>query len=351
MFPVAPSPSEAPEGYAEWLRDLKNRIQRERLHIALVSNAAMIMLYWDLGRRILEKQEVEGWGSRVIDRLTLDLKNTFPGMKGFSPRNLKYMRLFAAAWRDQAIVQRTVAQLPWRHIIALLEKVKTNEERAWYAAKAMEEGWSRDILVTQIDARVHLRQGQAQNNFQGTLPPLASDMAVEVFKDPYLFDFLGTDAPRLEAQLQNGLMEHLQKFLLELGQGFAFVGQQVHLELGGQDFYLDLLFYHLRLRCYVAIELKARPFEPGDGAQLGIYMRAIDKLLCHPEDKPTVGLLLVRTKNRILVEYALEASRHPISVAQWETRLTQELPEELRDSLPSIQELEAALAEPKVPGD
>ena len=185
----------------------------------------------------------------------------------------------------------------------------------------------------------------AQNNFPATLPPLDSDLAVQVFKDPYLFDFLGTDAPRREAELQRGLMTHLQKFLLELGQGFAFVGQQVHLELGNQDYYLDLLFYHLKLRCYVAIELKARPFEPGDGAQLGVYMHAVDKLLTHPDDKPTIGLLLVRTKNRVLVEYALAGSRQPISVSQWETQLTQQLPEDMRGSLPSIEEIEAEMAE------
>ena len=344
MFPVAPPSSELPAGYGEWLVDLKSRIQGERLRIVLASNAAMVMLYWDLGQRILEKQQMEGWGARIIDRIAQDLRTAFPDMKGFSPRNLKYMRAFAAAWTDRVIVQRTVAQLPWRHIIALLEKLKNPEERLWYAAKAREYGWSQNILAMQIQAQAHLRQAKAQTNFPATLPPLDSDLAVQVFKDPYLFDFLGTDAPRREAELERGLMAHLQKFLLELGQGFAFVGQQVHLELGDEDFYLDLLFYHLKLRCYVVIELKARPFEPGDGAQLGMYMHAVDKLLRHADDKPTLGLLLVRTKNRLLVEYALAGSRQPISVAQWETQLTQALPDNLRDSLPSIEEIEAELA-------
>jgi predicted nuclease of restriction endonuclease-like (RecB) superfamily len=344
MFPTAPPLNEVPAGYSEWLGALKHRIQRERLQITLASNTAMVLLYWDLGQRILEKQDLEGWGTRVIDRLTLDLRDAFPDMKGFSPRNLKYMRAFATSWTDREVVQRTVAPLPWRHIIALLEKLKGPEERLWYATQAREHGWSRDILSVQILAQAHLRHGKAQNNFHATLPPVDSDLAVQVFKDPYLFDFLGTDAPRREAELQRGLMEHLQKFLLELGQGFAFVGQQVHLELGDQDYYLDLLFYHLKLRCYVAIELKARPFEPGDGAQLGIYMHAVDKLLTHPDDKPTVGLLLVRTKNLVLVEYALAGSRQPMSVSQWETQLTQQLPEDLRGSLPSIEEIEAEMA-------
>jgi len=345
MFPVAPPLNALPEGYSEWLGDLKRRIQAERLRITLASNTAMVQLYWDLGQRVLEKQDQEGWGARVIDRLATDLRSAFPDMKGFSARNLKYMRAFAAAWADRAMMQRTVAPLPWRHIIALLEKLKSPSERHWYADQARKHGWSRDVLAVQIEAKAHLRHGMAQNNFPATLPPPDSDLAVQVFKDPYLFDFLGTDAPRREAELQRGLMVHLQKFLLELGQGFAFVGQQVHLELGDQDYYLDLLFYHLKLRCYVAIELKARPFEPGDGAQLGVYMHAVDKLLTHRDDRPTIGLLLVRTKNRVLVEYTLAGSRQPISVSQWETQLTHQLPEDLRGSLPSIEDIEAELAE------
>ncbi len=344
MFPVAPPSSELPAGYTDWFAELQSRIQSERLRIILSSNAVMVMLYWDLGRRILEKQGTEGWGARVVDRLSADLRQAFPAMKGFSPRNLKYMRAFAEAWTDRELVQRSVAQLPWRQIIVLMEKLDSLEVRLWYAARARENGWSRNILAIQIQTQAHLRQGKAQTNFPATMPPLDSDMAVQVFKDPYLFYFLGTDAPRREAELEQGLMAHFQKFLLELGQGFAFVGQQVHLELGDQDYYLDLLFYHLKLRCYVAIELKARPFEPGDGAQLGMYMHAVDKLLCHPDDKPTLGLLLVRTKNRVLVEYALAGSRQPISVTQWETQLTQALPDDLRDSLPSIEELEAEFA-------
>lgn len=344
MFPVAPAMLEMPSDYFDWLSDLKSRIQQERLRVVLASNAAMVLLYWDIGQRILEKQNAHGWGAKVIDRLSLDLQKTFPEMKGFSPRNLKYMRAFASAWPNRTIVQQAVAQLTWSHNIILLDKLKTPEERCWYAARAYEQGWSRNILAIQIDTQAHLRIGKAQNNFSLTLSPTDSDMAVQVFKDPYLFDFLGTDTPRREAELERGLIEHIQKFLLELGQGFAFVGRQVHLEFGDQDYYADLLFYHLKLRCYVVVELKTGAFEPGDGMQLGMYMHAVDKLLRHPDDKPTIGLLLVREKNRVLVEYALGNSRQPISVAEWETQLTQSLPANLQGSLPTIEEIEAELS-------
>jgi len=315
MFPVALPSLELPDDYLPWLTDLKKRIQHERLRVVLASNAAMVSLYWDIGQRILEKQNSHGWGAKIIDRLATDLREIFPEMKGFSPRNLKYMRAFALAWPDRQIVQEVLAQLTWYHNLALLEKLKTPKDWLWYAHKAFEHGWSRNILAIQIDTKAHLRFGKAQNNFPATLPTPDSDMAVQIFKDPYLFDFLGTADPRRESELERGLMMHLQKFLLELGQGFAFVGQQVHLELGGKDYYLDLLFYHLKLRCYIVIELKARDFEPGDGAKLGMYMHAVDKLLCHPSDKPTLGLLLVREKNRLLVEYALGDTKRPISVA------------------------------------
>ena len=344
MFPVAPPASDAPPDYAAWLADLKARIRQERLRVVLASNTVMELLYWDIGKSILDKQADQGWGSRVIDRLAADLREAFPEMKGFSPRNLKYMRAFAAAWPERQIVQRTVAQLSWRQNLALIEKLANSDHRLWYAAKTLEHGWSSNILVLQIDAQAHRRHGKAQTNFPATLPPSDSDMAVQVFKDPYLFDFLGTDAPRREAELEQGLVEHIQKFLLELGQGFAFVGRQVHIEIGDDDFYLDLLFYHLKLRRYVVIELKARKFQPGDGAQLGMYMTAVDRLLRHPDDKPTLGLLLVREKNRVLVEYALGGNTKPISVAEWDTRLTHALPEELQASLPTIEQIEAELA-------
>lgn len=343
MFPVPPPKIELPEDYPNWLADLKHRIQSERLRIVITSNTAMILLYWDIGQRILEKQKAQGWGAKIIDRLSFDLHEQFPEMRGFSPRNLKYMRAFAAAWPNHEIVQKALAQLSWYQNLVLLQKLKSTEHRLWYAEKAYEHGWSGNILAIQIETQAHARFVKAPNNFPATLPPLDSDHATQIFKDPYLFDFLGTDAPRRERELENGLVEHVQKFLLELGQGFAFVGRQILLELGDQDYRLDLLFYHLKLRRYVVIELKARAFEPGDGVQLGMYMHAVDKLLCHPDDKPTIGLLLVREKNRVLVEYALGDTNRPITVAEWETQLTQSLPDNLKGSLPSVEEIEAEL--------
>ena len=247
---------------------------------------------WGIGRDILDRQAQEGYGTKVIDRLSADLKVRFPKTKGYSPRNLKYMRAFAEAWPDPEVVQRSVAQLPWRHQIALLEKLKTADQRLWYAAEAITNGWSRDILALQIDRRLHDRAGNAITNFALTMPPEDSDLAQQAFKDPYVFDFLDLTERSRERELESGLVDHVREFLLELGQGFAFVGRQVRLEVGGDEFYCDLLFYHLKLRRFVVIELKAVRFEPGFLGQLGMYMSAVDDLLAHPDDEPTIGLLL-----------------------------------------------------------
>ncbi len=342
-FPVAPGRAEDPKGYAEVLAELKERIQHERVRVVLAANAAMVLLYWDIGRVILERQDREGWGARVIDRLSADLSESYPEMKGLSARNLKYMRSFAAAWPDRRIVQELLAQLPWSHQIALLEKLKTPEERLFYARHAIKAGWSHGILVTQIQHRLHERQGKAANNFALTLPPADSDLAIQVFKDPYLFDFLGTAKLRRERELEQALVDHVQKFLLELGVGFAFVGRQVRLEVGDQDFVLDLLFYHLKLRAFVVVELKAVPFQPEFAGKLGFYLSAVDDLLRHPDDKPSIGLLLCKEKDRLVVEYALRDVNKPIGVAEWETKLVESLPKELEGSLPTVEEIEAEL--------
>ena len=345
-FPAAPARAGLPSDYGRLLADLKQRISQQRLRVVLASNAALLALYADIGRAILARQSAEGWGAKVIDRLATDLKRAFPDMTGLSPRNLKYMRAFAAAWPKRAIVQAPLAQLSWNHHQALLDKLKTAADRLWYAGQSAQHGWSRNILALQIEGQAKRRSGKAQTNFAVTLPPTTSDLAAQIFKDPYLFDFLGTAAPRREAELEQGLIDHIQRFLLELGQGFAFVGRQVHLEFASQDHYLDLLFYHLRLRCYVVIELKAGAFEPGHAAQLNMYRAAVDDLLRHGDDKPTIGLLLVQDKNRVLVEYALAGYTAPIGVAAWQTQLTQHLPDDLRPSLPTVEEIEAELAPP-----
>ncbi len=343
LMPVPAPRGEMPKDYAELLDKLKQRIVQERIRVVQSANIQMIMLYWYIGSEILTRQALQGWGAKVIDRLAYDLKQAFPEMSGFSPRNLKYMRKFAEAWPDLEFVQRTVAQIPWGSNIALIEKLSNARERLWYASQILQQGWSRDILYWQIDSKLHLRQGATLNNFPQTLPPAHSDMAVQVFKDPYLFDFLGTDVPRREAELEKQLIAHVEHFLLELGQGFAFVGRQVHLEVADEDFYLDLLFYHLKLRCYVVIELKTGKFEPGYISQLNMYQTLVDEQLRHSDDQPTIGLLLVKEKNQVIVEYALAGYNKPIGVAQWQQQITQQLPDELKSSLPTIEQIEKEL--------
>ena len=333
-----------PPSYAATLADLKARIRVERLRVVLSANTTVLMMYWDIGGVILARQESEGWGARVVSRLSADLVDEFPDMKGLSPRNLHYMRAFAAAWPDREIVQQVVAQIPWGQNVVLLDRLTDAEERRWYAGKVRAEGWSRAILALQIDRRLYEREGRAVHNFPRTLPPATSDLAAQVFKDPYLFDFLGTADPRREAEVEKALVDHVQAFLLELGVGFAFVGRQVRLDVGDKDFYLDLLFYHLRLRCFVVIELKAVPFEPAFTGQLSFYLATVDNQMRHPTDAPTIGLLLCRGKNRVEVEYALQGLKQPVGVADWETQLVRALPDDLKASLPSVEELEAELA-------
>ena len=342
-FPVAPPLSELPIGYAEILGELKRRIQEERLQVVLAANSAMILLYWNIGRTILERQGSEGWGAKVIDRLAADLREAFPDMRGFSPRNLLFMRGFAESCPDLDVVKQLVSQLPWGHIIRLLQRVKQPAVREWYIRKSIDNGWSRSILELQIDGSAHLREGAALTNFPATLPPSDSDMAIQVFKDPYLFDFLGTADPRREREVEQALVDHVQRFLLELGSGFAFMGRQVHLEFKSRDYYIDLLFYHVKLRCYVVVELKAIPFEPEFVGKLNMYLSAADELLRHPDDKPTIGLLLCRSKDRVVAEYALRDINKPMGVADWKTQILERLPEDLKGSLPSIEEIEAEL--------
>ena len=343
LFPVAPNLSEMSDAYLKFIEEVKSEIRKQRISVVLNANSSMICLYWNIGRAILKKQEEEGWGAKIIDRMAKDLKDAFPEMSGFSPRNIKYMRKFAESWPDFEIVQRVVAQIPWRTNISLMDKLKDEESRIWYAYKVIENGWSKTILDLQIETRLMERSGRSVNNFPAALPPEDSDMVNQVFKDPYLFDFLGTDMPRREIEIERQLTEHIQSFLLELGQGFAFVGRQVHLEVGGDDFYLDLLFYHLKLRCFVVVELKACDFEPGFISQLNMYQNVVNDILRHPDDKPTIGLLLVKGKNETVVEYSLAGYQNPIGVAEWKNQMAKALPEELRSSLPSIEDIEKEL--------
>ena len=310
-FPSTPVRTTMPEWYSQLLDAIAKRVSLGRLSATTAVNRELIATNWAIGRLILDRQNDEGWGSRIIDQLSFDLKVGFPDARGFSPRNLKYMRAFAQAWPQWSIVQ-TAAQLPWFHQITLLEKLETTETRLWYAAAAIASGWSRDILVHQIETRPHERSVFAITNFAVTLPPADSDFALYLTKDPYVFDFLAMTERSSERELEKQLVSHVQGFLLTLGQGFAFVGQQVRLEIGDGGFFADLLFYHLTFRCYVVIELKATAFDPVFLGQLGMYMAAVDDLMARADDKPTIGLLLCKSKNSILAEYALRSSSMPI---------------------------------------
>lgn len=344
-FPAAPAKYALPKGYAAVLADLKQRIGQERLRTVLAANAAMVMLYWDIGRVILQRQEQEGWGAGVVNALSHDLQKEFPDMNCFSRRNLLFMRSFACEFPDVEIVKQLVSQIPWGHIIKIMQTVKDSGQRLWYIQKTIENGWSRSILGLQIENQLHERQGRTVNNFPATLPPEQSDMAEQIFKDPYLFDFLGTADPRREREVEDAMVAHIQRFLLELGAGFAFVGRQVHLEVSDKDFYVDLLFYHLKLRCYIVVELKAVEFDPAFVGQMNLYLSAVDDLLRHPDDKPAIGLLLCKSKDKLIVEYALRNLNRPIGVAKWQTRLVRSLPKELKPSLPTIEEIEQELNE------
>ena len=343
MSEPRPALMPVPDGYADWLADLKARIHGAQQRAALAVNCKLVLLYWQIGRDILTRQTKQGWGAKVIDRLAHDLRTAFPDMRGFSPRNLKYMRAFAEAWSDAEFVQGVLAQLPWYHQLALLDKLKTEEERRWYAAKALEHNWSRNVLVMQIESRLYERSGAAITNFATQLPKPQSDLARESLKDPYRLDFLGLAKDAGERAIEDALIKHITQFLIELGTGFAFVGRQVHMEVGGDDFFIDLLFYHLKLRCYVVVELKAGPFKPEHTGQLSFYLSVVDAQLKHPGDNPSIGLLLCKNQNRIVAEYALRDVNKPIGVAEYQ--LVNALPENLQTDLPSIESIERELGD------
>lgn len=338
-----------PHDYGDWLQSLKNRIQQAQQRAALAVNRELLLLYWQLGREILQRQDAQGWGSKVIDRLAADLRSAFPDMKGFSPRNLKYMRAFAEAWPDEQIVQQAAAQLPWGHNMVLIDRLDSAEERLWYAQKALENHWSRNVLVMQIESGLIARSGKAISNFATCLPAPESDLARAMLKDPYCFDFLGLMEAAQERDIEAALIRQVTDFLLELGAGFAFVGKQVLLNVGGDEFFIDLLFYHLKLRCYVVVELKSGKFKPEHLGQLGLYLTAVDAQLRHPQDGQTIGLLLCKSKNEIVAEYALRDQNHPMGIAEF--RLMQTLPSELAANLPSIEEIERSLSQSEYSDD
>lgn len=331
--------------YQHFLTALKTQIQHAQQRASLAVNQELLKLYWQIGHDILQRQQQLGWGSKVIEQLAADLRKAFPELKGFSRSNLLYMRSFAENWpnfESDAIVQQAVGQIPWGHNIVLLGKLKDKEKRLSYALLCQQNGWSRNVLVHQIESQLLERKGNATTNFANTLTTPQSELAQEVLKDPYIFDFLSISEEAKERDIEQALTQHISQFLLELGAGFAFVGRQVHLEVGEQDFYLDLLFYHLKLRCYLVVELKAGDFKPEHTGQLSFYLSAVDSQIKTDQDGLTIGLLLCKSRNKVIAEYALRDNSKPIGVAEYQ--LAQALPVDFEDKLPSIERIEAELA-------
>ncbi len=334
--------------YADTLAGLKKQIQESQLRAITSVNKELVRLYWTIGKTIVERQKGGGWGSSFIEKLAKDLQNSFPGVEGFSRANVFRMKAFFLAYEKVAQAARQFDSLPilcipWGHNILLLQKIKNDNERLWYASKAIEHGWSRSMLEIWIKSDLYNREGKAITNFQKTLPASQSDLAQQVLKDPYNFDFLTLQEDHLEKDLEDGLVGHIQKFLLELGQGFAFLGRQFPITVDGDTSYIDLLFYHTKLRAYIVVELKARAFKPEDTGQLNYYLSAVDDMLKHPTDTPTIGILLCKTRSKVKAEYAFRHIGRPIGIAEYETMLTKALPKDMKSNLPTIQEIEQEL--------
>ena len=351
---TVPRPGHAPSGYLRFLTELKARIRTARVKAALSANRELIELYWYVGKGIVKRQRAEGWGRSVVERLSRDLRSEFPASAGFSGQNLWKMRAFYLAWTkavtnlsqpvrelDGQNLPWVLGELPWGHNTELIFRLKHPIERLWYAMRTLENGWSRKILIHQIELGLYKRQGKAITNFEKALPYPQSDLASESIKDPYVFDFLSIADERTERGLERSLVENLRKFLLELGVGFAFVGSQYHLEVEGEDFYIDLLFYHLRLRCFVALDLKTGPFRPEYAGKMNFYLSALDDWLREKTDNPSIGIILCKTKKRLIAEYALRDMAAPIGVSEY--RLTHAVPLNLRRNLPSVDDLEKGL--------
>lgn len=326
--------------YKNWLGEIKSRIHSSQIKAAIAVNSALIQFYWDLGKMITEKQTQTQWGEGLLMQLSHDLKSEFPEMKGLSSRNLNYARQFYQFYKS-AIVQQLVAQIPWGHNILIITKSRSLQEAQFYLQQTIENNWSRDVLGLQIKSDLYNRKGKAVTNFKKALPEPFSDLAQQTLNDPYIFDFLALAPKAKEKDIENQLVKHITKFLLELGKGFAFLGQQYHLEVAEEDYYLDLLFYNVPLKSYVVIELKNTKFIPEYAGKLNFYLSAVDDLLKKADDQPTIGMLLCRDKNNIAVEYALRDMNKPIGVSEFQ--FTEILPESIKSRLPSVEELENEL--------
>lgn len=331
-----------PNEYQGFLKELKEKVVSSRLKAARSVNKELIFLYHYIGSEILKRQKIEGWGSKIIHQLSRDLVLEFPEMKGFSIANLHNMRRFAELYPDSTILQQVAGELPWYHHVMLMERVKDDNERFFYVEQAVKYAWSRATMAHQIELNLYGRQGKAITNFHDKLPSPTSDLANQILKDPYTFSFLSIGKEAHEREIEKGLIQHMEKFLLELGAGFAFVGRQYHFSIGKKDFYLDLLMYHLKLRCFVVIELKAVEFEPEHAGKMNFYLSAVDDLLKHPTDNPSIGIILCKTKDHVLAEYTLRDVKKPIGLSEY--KLTEALPENLKTTLPTIEELESELS-------
>jgi predicted nuclease of restriction endonuclease-like (RecB) superfamily len=338
--------SPIPQDYPEFLEEIVSRIAQSQTRAALAVSRELVLLYWSIGAEIVIREKRQGWGAKVVDRLAPDLQQRFPGVEGFSPRNLRYMRSLAEAWPDPEMLPQRVATLPWGHLRLLLDRVKEPVVRDWYVRAAVQEGWTREVLGHMIAGDLYARDGKSITNFSRTLPPEQSELAIQVLRDPYNFDFLTLTHPLEERKLERGLLLHMRDLLLELGRGFAFVGSQVPLLVADQTFYLDLLFYHVRLHCYVVVELKVGRFKPEYAGKLNFYLSAVDGEIRTERDEATIGLLLCESHEGAIVEYSFKDITKPIGVASY--RVTRELPSPVQDELPSIQDLEGVVARLRV---
>ena len=360
------------KNYQSTLLEIKQQLVQNQYKAALAVNSRLVFTYWNIGKRILSDQQQYGWGAKIIEQLEKDLKAAFPSQKGFSVRNLNYMRAFAEAWSaevltqqlkaqtENSIMQQAVAQLDlsfeefeqhpiakiaWGAHTVLLTKLESSEDRLFYCIKAIEGGWSRKVLLNQIEQQRHRTQGALTNNFAQTLPAPQSELVRDVFKDPYFFPFLNLGDKASEKEIEDALIKYITDFLLEMGAGFAYMGRQFKLEVGGQEYFLDLLFYHTKLRCHIVIELKIDEFKPEYAGKVQFYLSALDDLVKHPEDQPSIGLILCKEANRIVAEYALRDNNKPIGISEY--KLVHELPKQLQQQLPSAQQLEDLLNQKK----
>ena len=359
LIPMNPSTKKTTT-YISFFKQLKDRVRQAQVKASLAVNAELIQLYWDMGKSIVEKQEKEGWGSSVIENLCVDLQGEFPGIKGFSRRNIFRMQAFyqcyakvpqAVALLEDIPNSLPIVKIPWGHNVLLLEKIKNNQERLWYANQVIEHGLSRSALENWIAVKAYKRHGRAITNFASRLPAPQSQLAQEILKDPYNFDFLTLDANYRETELEQALIDNIQKLLLELGKGFAFIGRQYHLEASGNSYYLDLLFYHTKLHCYCVIELKNTDFKPEYAGKLNFYLSIVDDRLKGKDDNPSIGMLLCKSKDKLIVEYALRDINKPIGISGYVTKALKTLSKKLQSSLPTIEDIEAELGSVGVVSD